>query len=238
MLGHHVTIQSPHMMNDSDDNGLWFAPKCPSKNDTPIKCFDTNLIKICFHIIRKVSLCQLGQYVIFPSRWWHKGYYTINSGLMYITAQLFCTAAMRMDSSSGHLRTHNVKLKKGKLAIEQMMGLSDDLYNNWDSTYSDSKFRPSKAFNGEVIDRSNNRHLRQETFRNIPQLNRLVGTLEAAHSDLCVHSVWIIRKTKGNMGFQDWHRDFYLSTGGIIATIVVNVGVYNLDHGCQDFTLS
>jgi len=143
-----------------------------------------------------------------------------------------------MDTSSRNTRTQNVELKEGKVAMEQMMGLSDDLYNNWDSTYSDSKFRPSKAFNGEVIDTSNNSHLRQETFRNIPQLNRLVGTLEAAHSDLCVCSVWMIRKTKGNMGFQDWHRDFYLSTSGIIATIVVNVGVYNLDDGCQDVTLS
>ena len=185
-----------------------------------------------------MSLCQLGQYVVFPSRWWHKGYYNINSGLMYITAQLFCTTAICMDSSSGHTRTHNMSMKQGKVTMEQMIRVSDDLYHNWDSTYSDSRFSPSKTFNGEVIDQSNNRHLRHESFRNIPELNGLIKTFEAAHSDLSVHSVWIIRKTKGNMGFQDWHRDFYLSTGGIIATIVVNVGVYVRDDGCENFTLN
>ena len=230
MLGHDVIVHTPTLLNDHDDNGLWFAPMCPSTNDTPSKCFNTSLVKKCLHMIRKVSLCQLGQYVIFPSRWWHRGYYTINSGLMYVTAQLFCTAAMSMDSSSRHTRTQNAELKQGKLGMKKMMGLSDDLYNNWDSKYSNLKFRPSKAFNGEAIDPCNNRHLRENTFRNIKELNVLVQTFEAAHSELNVHSVWIIRKTKCNMGFQDWHRDFYLSTSGIIATIVVNVGVYNLDN--------
>ena len=192
MLGHDVIVHTPTLLNDHDDNGLWFAPMCPSTNDTPSKCFNTSLVKKCLHMIRKVSLCQLGQYVIFPSRWWHRGYYTINSGLMYVTAQLFCTAAMSMDSSSRHTRTQNAELK--------------------------------------AIDPCNNRHLRENTFRNIKELNVLVQTFEAAHSELNVHSVWIIRKTKCNMGFQDWHRDFYLSTSGIIATIVVNVGVYNLDN--------
>ncbi len=144
MLGHHVTIHSPNLSNGCDDNGLLFAAECPSKNDSPSKCFDTNLKKICFHNVRKVSLCQLGQYV-FPSRWWHKGYYTINSGLMYITAQLFYTTAICIDSSSGHTRTHNMSMKQGNVTMEQMIRVSDDLYNNWDSTYSNSRFSPSKA---------------------------------------------------------------------------------------------
>ena len=101
---------------------------------------------------------------------------------------------------------------------------------NAETQRNNSKFRPSKAFNGEAIDPCNNRHLRENIFWKIPQLNVLVRTFEAAHSELNVQSVWIIRKTKCNMGFQDWHRDFYLSTNGIIATIVVNVGVYNLDN--------
>ena len=227
MLGHYVIMHTSTLLNDDDDNGLWFADKCPSKNESPNNCFDTNLKKICLHKVRKVSLCQLGQYVIFPSRWWHRGYYTINSQKMYMTVQLFCTADMSMDSSSGHTRTHNAKMKQGKIAMEHMIGVSDDLYNNWDSTYSDLKFRPSKAFNGEAVDPCNNRHLREETFRNIPTLNGLIKRFKETHIDLNVHSVWIIRKTKGNMGFQNWHRDFYLSTSGIIATIVVNVGVYD-----------
>ncbi len=131
MLGHYVIMHTPTLLNDDDDNGLWFADKCPSKNESPNNCFDTKLNKSCDHKVRKVSLCQLGQYVIFPSRWWHRGYYTINSQRMYMTVQLFCTADMSMDSSSGHTRTRNVKMKQGKIAMEHMIGVSDDLYNNW-----------------------------------------------------------------------------------------------------------
>jgi len=41
---------------------------------------------------------------------------------------------------------------------------------------------------------------------------------------LQVKSVWIIKKTRDNDGFQGWHRDFYLKTD-VITTIVVNVGM-------------
>jgi hypothetical protein len=57
-------------------------------------------------------------------------------------------------------------------------------------------------------------------------MNALVTEFENSNRELRVHSVWLIKKTKENKGFQGWHRDFHLSTNGIIATIVVNVGVY------------
>ena len=148
---------------------------------------------------------------------------------MYYTAQLFCTAAQDSGSFSGHTRTQNKDMKQGKLTIEQMRSVSNDIKENWDSTYSSSKFPPSKAFDGEVIDRGSNRHLRDESFREIAEMNALITEFERTNKQLTVRSVWIIKKTKENAGFQGWHRDFYLQTSGIIATIVINVGVYASD---------
>ena len=55
-----------------------------------------------------------------------------------------------------------------------------------------------------------------------------------------VKSVWLIKKSRSNDGFQRWHRDFYLSTK-IVTTIVVNVGVFDIvwsDDSCDDSTSS
>jgi hypothetical protein len=58
-------------------------------------------------------------------------------------------------------------------------------------------------------------------------MNELVTLFERKYTHLRVKSVWIIKKTKTNGGFQDWHRDFFLGTE-IIATIVINVGVCDI----------
>ena len=57
-------------------------------------------------------------------------------------------------------------------------------------------------------------------------MNALITKFESDYRELRVKSVWIIKKSKENEGFQSWHQDFFLETGGIITTIVVNVGVY------------
>ncbi len=43
------------------------------------KCFNTLKEKICKHKVEQVELNHVGQYVIFPARFWHKGYYQITS---------------------------------------------------------------------------------------------------------------------------------------------------------------
>ena len=143
---------------------------------------------------------------------------------MYYTAQLFCTAAQDSASFSGHTRTQNKEMKQGKLTIEQMSSVSNDIKDNWDSTYSDSKFPPSKLFDGEVINRGTNRHLQNDAFRQVPEMNALVNVFESANKHLRVKTVLLIKKTKDNRGFQSWHRDYYLGVD-IITTIVVNVGM-------------
>ena len=222
-----VPMSSPNWANNGDDNGLYFAKSCNPSNNGAKKCFDATHNKICYHEVDQVSLNQLGQYVIFPSRWWHRGYYNITSEFEYYTAQLFCTGAKDSESWAGHTRAKNKEMKQGRLHNQDVISVSQDIDDNWNTTYAASKYPPSKAFDGEAIDRGANRHLTEDSFRRIPEMNALVEKFESQNRELRVNSVWIIKKNKDNKGFQKWHRDFYLETGaGIITTIVVNVGVY------------
>ena len=206
-----------------DENGLIFAPTCHPSNNGIEKCFDSCRNKLCSHKTDNVPLNHVGQYVIFPSRWWHRGYYEIRSEKMYYTAQLFCVAAQDPESWCNQTRKQNRNMKIGRIPEMQMHDVSRDITQNWDETYSETKFPPSKAFDGE-IDRGTNRHLKGKTFREIPHMYGLVKYYESLYRHLQIDSVWLIKKTRNNGGFQGWHRDFYLKTD-IIATIVVNVGV-------------
>ena len=103
---------------------------------------------------------------------------------------------------------------------------SMDIRNNWNTTYSESKFKPSKAFDGEEIDPGNNRHLQGDTSGEIHQMDNLDKYSKSHFGQLHVKSIWII-KNRDNDGFQGWHRDFYLKMD-IISTIVVNVGVHDV----------
>jgi hypothetical protein len=54
-------------------NGLWFAPDCG-------ECFRTNKYlthgdKVCGHSWRPHRLDKTGDYIMFPSLCWHKGFY-------------------------------------------------------------------------------------------------------------------------------------------------------------------
>lgn len=165
----------------------------------------------------------VGQYVLFPARWWHRGYFKIRTDTTYYTAQLFCTPAHDMDSWPNQTRSENKKMTVERLPFQDVNDVSNDVLNNWDTTYSQSKFAPSKAFDGP-IDPATNRHLLKDAFRREPKMNALVKVFEATYRHLRVNSVWLIKKSKENDGFQSWHRDFFLGTE-ITATIVVNVGV-------------
>jgi len=65
-----------------------FAPMC--KADVVSKCFTSSNEKICEHKVNAVKLDMVGDFVVFPSRFFHRGYYTIASNMTYYTAQLFC----------------------------------------------------------------------------------------------------------------------------------------------------
>jgi hypothetical protein len=192
---------SQTLLEYGDNNGLLFASMCNPANNNDMKCFDTRREKKCDHKIDKVALNELGQYVIFPSRWWHRGFYEIRSEKEYYTAQLFCTAAQDPQSWTTQLCRQNMNKTIGRIPVHQMNEVSKDVQENWDTTYSVRKFRPSKAFDGKKIDPESNRHLQDGAFRTMVHMNNLVEYFENHFRQLQVKSVWIIKKTRDNNGF-------------------------------------
>jgi hypothetical protein len=63
------------------DNGLQFVPTCDGQ------CFLQQAE--CDHTIQKATLNHVGEYVVFPSMWYHHGYYFITPRKTVIQAQLF-----------------------------------------------------------------------------------------------------------------------------------------------------
>ncbi len=111
----------------------------------------------------------------------------------------------------------------GHIIELRLTPLTQDIHDNWDTMYSVNVFPPAKAFDGEKIDATKNRHIPSGMFLGVPLIAELVKYFEDKYTHLKVHSVWIIKKLGENNGFQRWYRDFYLGTE-VTTTIVVNVG--------------
>jgi hypothetical protein len=145
---------------------------------------------------------------VFPSRFYHRGYYRI-------AAQLFCKASENCEAWPNVTRKVNQNMIQGHVKELRLTQLPQDIHNNWDTTYSVNVFLHEKAFNGDKIDATKN--------QGVPLIAELVKYFEDKYTHLNIGSVWIIEKSRENNGFQGWHRDFYLSTE-VTTTIVVNVG--------------
>jgi len=198
------------------DNGLQFAPRCDGQ------CFLQQAE--CDHTIQKATLNQVGEYVVFPSMWYHHGYYSITPTNTVIQAQLF--AIHSPDPTKERLTRHTTKMNyfiKGRIDTTSLDRLTNDLVANWNTTYSEKLFPTCSLFDGEPVDKDKNRQIHSNQFDNVPRIRDLVHIFENKFEHLRVDSVWLLKKTSSNDGFQGWHRDFALGQK-ITTTIVVNVG--------------
>lgn len=203
------------------DNGLQFAPRCDGQ------CF-LQTAK-CDHTIQKATLNNVGQFVVFPSMWYHKGYYSITPRKTVIQAQLF---AMLSPNPTKERLTRNTtamnSLKKGRIDRTCLDRLTKDLVENWNTTYSEKLFPTCSLFDGESVDKDKNRHIYSDKFDDVPRIRELVQIFQAKFEYLRVDSVWLLKKMSSNDGFQGWHRDFALGQK-ITTTMVVNVGCVDDD---------
>jgi hypothetical protein len=205
------------MITFGDSNGLIFAPKCNGE------CLTSRKEKKCDHPVNTVALDIVGDYVVFPSRWYHHGYYNIKSNKVFYTAQLFDKGSFKPETWQNITRKVNTDMIQGHVAESQLRELTEDLHDNWDTTYSVNLFPPSKKFEGEKIDVTKNRHILRANFGSVQRILDLVQLFENKYKHLAISSIWIIEKSKENDGFQVWHRDFWLGHE-VTSTIVVNVG--------------
>ncbi len=213
------TSESRH----SNGNGIILGPDCKAdKDDT---CFTSSNEQICHHQVTRVELNQAGDYIVFPSRFYHCGYYRINPNMTYYTAQLFSTLVLdnAADAWQNVTRKVNTTILQGQVEESSVRELTDNIHANWDTTYSVNLCPPAKMFGGDKIDATKNRHILRATFPNVPKISELVKYFENKYNHLEVCSVWLIEKSRENDGFQGWHRDFFLGTE-VTTTIVVNVG--------------
>ena len=137
-------------------------------------------------------------------------------------SQLFCKISDNPEAWQNVTRKVNQSTMQGRVEESWLAQLTQDICNNWDTTYSVNAFPPAKAFDGDKIDATKNRHILRVMFQGVPWIAELVKYFEEKYKHLEVQSVWMIEKTKENDGFQGWHRDFYLGTE-VTTTIVVNV---------------
>jgi len=83
-----------------EGTGLNFAPKCDNF------CFISRTV--CQHIKNNVPISNLGDYVVFPSKCFHQGYFKSNSDMVFVTAQLF--ASIRSSSQDDTDGTSSIVL--------------------------------------------------------------------------------------------------------------------------------
>ncbi len=86
--GQEKSLSSISIVGKQDNNGLLFAPTCST-------CFNENKYllvseKKCSHQWSNESLNNPGEYIIFPSEMYHRGYYNQKSNQFFTQAQLFC----------------------------------------------------------------------------------------------------------------------------------------------------
>jgi len=159
-----------------------FAPMC--KADVDSKCFTSSNDKICEHNVNAVELDMVGDYIVFPSRWYHRGYYTIASNMTYSTAQLFCKISDNPEAWQNVTRKVNHITVQSRVEESWLAQLTHDICHNWDMTYSVNKFQPAKAFGGDKIDATKNRHILRAMFQGVPWIAEQVKYFEEKYNHL------------------------------------------------------
>jgi hypothetical protein len=136
------------------------------------------------------------------------------------TAQLFATPSSDIRSTQRSNRRNSQMSTYSHDQLSTLNGLGEDLYLEWDGKYSADQFPPASKFLGPV-DKAKNRHIVNHQIHLLPKIERLVLSFQEKFNDITVDSVWLIKKTKQDDGFQEWHQDMKTK---ITRTIVVNVG--------------
>jgi hypothetical protein len=144
--------------------------------------------------------------------------YQIRQGILHST-----TICHGLIQTRGITRKVNRIVIQGHVAESKLRELTEDLHDDWDTSHSVNLFPPSKEFEGEKIDVKKNRHILRENFGSVQRIVEQVQLFEDKYKHLAIHSVWLIKKSKENDGFQVWHRDSWLGHE-VTSTTVVNVG--------------
>ncbi len=134
------------------------------KADGDDKCFTSSNDKQYDLNVTTVELDEVGDYVVFPSRFYHRGYHRIASNKTYYTAQLFCKVLENCEVCLNVTRKVNQNMIQDRVKESRLTQLTKDVRNNWDTTYSVNVFPPAKALDCDKINATKNRHIPSVMF--------------------------------------------------------------------------
>jgi hypothetical protein len=216
-------------------NGLWFAPE-------RFSCLRTDKYlqignKACRHPWIEERLNFMGQYVMFGSYVYHRGYWNNLRGAVTVTAQLFCNPSTNQElgittrntSARDTITGKSPRIGKGDfisgaIPKEDIEVLTEVLVDKdgWEEMLGYKEYRPAPTkFQGLLIDYNSNRQIDKVHFPKLHEIKKLVRIFEQKFPEITVAQVWLIRKSSTESGFQAWHQD---KVGLQMKTIVVNVG--------------
>jgi hypothetical protein len=147
--------------------------------------------------------------------------YQIQQGILYSTT--ICHGFIQTRGMAIKYRKVNRNMIQGHVAESNKRELTEDMHDNWDTTYSANMLLPSNEFEGEKIDVTKNRHILRANFGSVQRIAELEQLFKDKYKHLAIHSVWIIEKSKENDGLHFWHREIWLRHK-VTSTIVVDVG--------------
>jgi hypothetical protein len=171
-------------------NGLWFAPEC--FNCLRTDKYQDNGNKVCRHPWIEELLILTGQYFMFASNTYHRGYWNNLRGAVTVMA-LFCIPSTNQDvriatrnTSARHpftvdkLRIAKEDFISGAIPREDTQVLTEVLVDKdgWEEMLGYKEYRPAPTkFQGLPIDYNSNRQIEKEHFHKLPAMEKLVNSL-------------------------------------------------------------
>ncbi len=157
---------------------------------------------VCDHVKKYVWIDNLSDYIIFPSKCFHQGYFNDASNKIIVQAQLFARPIIAPDCdgltcSLGH---KEIDFIESNLNDDTVAALSNDILQNWDTTYSLDHFDMCKDFDGPV-DKECNDSIPHTKFEQVSLIKKLVDTFSQMLSSLTIDLVWLTIKSKPGSGF-------------------------------------
>jgi histone-lysine N-methyltransferase SETD2 len=184
---------------------------------------------------KKVRLKELGSYVWFNKKCFHKGYKK-GETTTFLSAQIFS----RPGAGSKRLAQSNVaEFKEGLLNevnISRLKNISEGIQKGWKEVYMLKKYNAPKEFQLRKIKQHKTRKIVHDNFEDpgLDKVKELITIFETIYNDtIKVVEVWFLKKKASNDGFEKFHYDFGSSKGGfndVSSTIVVNLGVFHEEN--------
>jgi hypothetical protein len=162
---------------DKNLTGISVDPNCIGSCFT--YCMFASLSdKRCDHVWGEIHLSEVGDYVVFPSSFFHRGYFPQDSKNVVVTAQLFASSN---GSSTNQPERHSPStnsmshIHRGQLRLsDDLTSLAQDVLLNWKSNYQIEKVQPCKKFGSEEINPNSNSQIHKSQYGQVPLIQKLV----------------------------------------------------------------